>query len=126
MKSGPIWPHVAVAALVAMTVLSCARRKSPNALTIAMRGVNLVLTATTPVTIERLVLNAHTGDGRCDSAAPPPVKAQGEFDREVHRVPVSLRTGDRVSFRWHPACGAIYKAEVTTDQGVYNLNFIGE
>jgi hypothetical protein len=105
-----------------MTAVSCAK-KSPNALRIAMRGVDLTLIATMPVTIKRVVLNAHAGDGRCDSDAPP-VTGNGGFEQEVHKVPVGLRTGDQISLRWNPQCGAIYKADVTTDQGVYNLNFV--
>jgi hypothetical protein len=109
--------------LLAAAAVSCAK-KTPNAIRAAVRGVNLTLTATMPVRIERLVLNAHTGDGRCDSAASPS-GTSGEFDQEVHKVPASLRTGDQIIIRWNPSCGAIYKAEVKTDEDVYNLNFIG-
>jgi hypothetical protein len=108
---------------LAATAARCAK-KTPNAIRAAVRGVNLTLTATIPVKIERLVLNAHTGDERCDSAASPS-GTNGEFDQEVHKVPVNLRTGEQISIRWNPSCGAIYKAKVTTDEDVYNLNFIG-
>jgi hypothetical protein len=115
--------RIALVALVATAAASCAKKTS-NAIRAAVRGVNLTLTATMPVKIERVVLNAHTGDGRCDSAAPP-ASTNGEFDQEVHKVPTSLRTGERLILRWNPSCGAIYKAEVTTDEDVYHLNFIG-
>jgi hypothetical protein len=115
--------RIAVMLLLAATAGSCSK-KTPNAIRAAVRGVNLTLTAMMPVRIERLVLNAHTGNGRCDSAASLSGRS-GEFDQEVHKVPVSLRTGDQISIRWNPSCGAIYKAEVTTDEDVYNLNFIG-
>jgi len=115
--------RVAATLLLVTTAVSCAK-KTPNAIRAAVRGANLTLTATMRVKIERLVLNAHTGDGRCDSAASPPATG-GEFDQEVHKVPVGLRTGDQITIRWNPSCGAIYKAEVTTDEDVYNLNFIG-
>jgi hypothetical protein len=115
--------RIALVALAATAAASCAKKTS-NAIRAAVRGVNLTLTATMPVKIERVVLNAHTGDGRCDSAAPP-ASTNGEFDQEVHKVPTSLRTGEQLILRWNPSCGAIYKAEVTTDEDVYHLNFIG-
>ena len=120
---GPTCLRIAAGVLVATAALSCAKKTS-NAIRAAVRGVNLTLTATMPVKIERVVLNAHTGDGRCDSAAPP-ASTSGEFDQEVHKVPRSLRTGEQLILRWNPSCGAIYKAEVTTDEDVYHLNFIG-
>jgi hypothetical protein len=115
--------RIAAAILLAATMLACAKR-TPNAIRVAVRGVNLIVTATMPVKIERLVLNAHTGDGRCDSAASLSGTG-GEFDHEVHKVPASLRTSDQVVIRWNPPCGAIYKAQITTDEDVYNLDFIG-
>jgi hypothetical protein len=115
--------RIALVALAATAAASCAKKTS-NAIRAAVRGVNLTLTATMPVKIERVVLNAHTGDGRCDSAAPP-ASTNGEFDQEVHKVPTSLGTGEQLILRWNPSCGAIYKAEVTTDEDVYHLNFIG-
>lgn len=118
---GPTCVRIAVGVLIATAAVSCAKKNS-NAIRAAVRGVNLTLTATMPVKIERVVLNAHTGDGRCDSAAPP--ASTGEFDQEVHKVPTSLRTGEQLVLRWNPSCGAIYKAEVTTDEDVYHLNFI--
>src|SRR5215469_1229286 len=114
---------IAMGVLAATAGMSCAK-KTPNAIRAALRGVNLTLTATIPVKIERVVLNSHTGDGRCDSAATP-VSKSGECDQEVHKVPTTLRTGEQVILRWNPSCGAIYKAEVTTDEDVYQLNFIG-
>ena len=116
-------PRIAVMLLLAAIAGSCAKKNS-NAIRAAVRGVNLTLTATMAVKIERLVLNFHTGDGRCDSAASLS-GTSGEFDQEAHKVPVSLRTGDQISIRWNPCCGPIYKAEVTTNEDVYNLNFIG-
>jgi hypothetical protein len=112
-----------VLTLVVTAAASCAK-KTPNAIRAAVRGVNLTLTAMMPVKIERVVLNAHTGDGRCDSAAPP-ASTNGEFDHEVHKAPTSVRTGEQLILRWNPSCGAIYKAEVTNDEDVYHLNFIG-
>jgi hypothetical protein len=119
---GPTCLRIAVGVLVATAAVSCSKKTS-NAIRAAVRGVNLTLTATMPVKIERVVLNARTGDGRCDSAATS-ASANGEFDQEVHKVPMSLRTGEQLILRWNPSCGAIYKAEVTTDEDVYYLNFI--
>lgn len=120
---GRLCLRIAVVVLVATVAVSCAKKTSIE-FRAAVRGVNLTLTAMTPVKIERVVLNAHTGDGRCDSAAPP-ASTNGEFDHEVHKVPTNLRTGEQLILRWNPSCGAIYKAEVTTDEDVYHLNFIG-
>jgi hypothetical protein len=112
-----------VAALLAMIAASCGEKShAPNALKIAMQGVAVSLTATAPVTIKRAVLNARAGDGRCDSDTPPIKTDDGSL--EIHKVPVSLRTGDHISIRWNPECGAIYKAEITTDEDVYHVHFV--
>jgi hypothetical protein len=43
-----------------MIAASCEEKtRAPNALKIAMHGVDLTLTATTPLTIKRAVLNAR-------------------------------------------------------------------
>jgi hypothetical protein len=47
--------------------------------------VDLILTAATPATTERLALNARAGDGRFDSEAPP-VGGKGGPEQEVHGV----------------------------------------
>ncbi len=122
-KRGLTRQRILVAVLLAMIAASCEEKtRAPNALKIAMHGVDLTLTATTPLTIKRAVLNARAGDGRCDSDAP--LIKTDDGSQEVHKLPTSLRTGDRISIRWNPECGAIYKAEITTDQDVYKLNFV--
>jgi hypothetical protein len=121
-KRGLTRQRVLVAVLLAMLAASCEEKlRKPNALKIAMRGVDLTLTATTPVTIKRAVLNARAGDGRCDSDAP--VIKTDDGSQEVHKLPISLRIADHIS-RWNPECGAVYKAEITTDEDVYKLNFV--
>ena len=123
IKRGVAWRPILVAALLVTIAASCGEKShAPNALRIAMHGVDLTLTATTPVTIKRAVLNARTGDGRCDSDAPPIKTDDGSM--EVHKIPASLRTGDHVSIRWNPECGAVYKAKVTTDENDYKLNLV--
>jgi len=87
-----------------------------------MQGVDVTLTATAPVTIKRAVLNARKGDGRCDSGAS--VIKTDAGSQEIHKLPISLRSGDHISIRWNPECGAIYKAEITTDEDVYKVNFV--
>jgi hypothetical protein len=122
-KRGLTSQRILVAALVGMIAAFCGEKShTPNGLRIAMRGVDLTLTATMPVTIKRAVLNARTGDGRCDSDAPPIKTDDGSM--EVHKVPVSLHAGDHISIRWNPECGAVYKAEITTDENDYKLNFV--
>jgi hypothetical protein len=122
-KRGPTSQRILVAALLGMIAASCGEKShAPNALRIAMHGVDLTLTATMPVTIKRAVLNARTGDGRCDSDAPPIKTDDGSM--EVHKVPASLHAGDHISIRWNPECGAVYKAEITTDENDYKLNFV--
>ena len=108
-KRGLTRQRVLVAVLLAMLAASCEEKlRKPNALKIAMHGVDLTLTATTPVTIKRAVLNARAGDGRCDSDAP--VIKTDDGSQEVHKLPISLRTADHISIRWNPECGAVYKA----------------
>jgi hypothetical protein len=114
---------ILVAALLTMIAASC-REKShaPNAIRIGFHGVDVTLTATAPVTVKRAVLNARTGDGRCDSDAP--VIKTDDASVEIHKVPISLRTGDHIDIRWNPECGAVYKAEITTDEDDYKVNFV--
>jgi hypothetical protein len=91
-----------------------------DALKIAFHGVDVTLTASAPVTVERAVLNARTG--RCDSDAP--VVKTDEGSVEIHKVPISLRSGDQVNIRWNSECGAVYKAEIKTDEDDYKVNFV--
>jgi hypothetical protein len=120
-KRGLTRQRIVVTVLLAMIAASCEEKtRAPNA--IAMHGVDLTLTATTPLTIKRAVLNARAGDGRCDSDAP--LIKTDDGSQEVHKLPTRLHTGDHISIRWNPECGAIYKAEITTDQDVYKLNFV--
>jgi hypothetical protein len=114
---------VRIAALLAMIAASCGKKsQAPNALKIEFHGVDVKLTASAPVTVERAVLNARTGDGRCDSDAP--VVKTDEGSVEIHKVPISLRSGDQVNIRWNPECGAVYKAEIKTDEDDYKVNFV--
>ena len=99
-------------------------KKSPNVLRFAMRGVNLTLTATALVTVSWVVLNGHSGDGRCDSDATP-ANRNGGFEQEVHKAPVSLHAGDKISLRGGtPSVARFIRPTSTTDRGVYNLNFV--
>lgn len=118
-----IGQRILVATLLAMIAASCGEKSHvPNALKIGFRGVDVTLTATAPVTVKRAVLNARSGDGRCDSDAP--VIKTDEGSVEIHKVPVTLRTGDHINIRWNPECGAVYKSEITTDEDDYKVNFV--
>jgi hypothetical protein len=114
---------ILIATLLAMIAASCGEKShAPNALKIGFHGVDVTLTATAPVTVKRAVLNARSGDGRCDSDAP--VIKTDEGSVEIHKVPVTLRTGDHINIRWNPECGAVYKSEITTDEDDYKVNFV--
>ena len=115
--------RITVAMVLALAAGSCAEKpRTKDALQYTMHGVDLTLTATAAVKIKRVVLNGRFGDGRCDSAAP--LISADEGSEDIHKLPASLLAGDRATLRWNPGCGAVYKAQVKTDEDVYNLNFV--